>query len=340
MKKIIYIAAIFSFLLTATSCSEDAFTQVVTFDIPKEPAKLVVTSDYLNSSDSMQVFISSSWNIGGELPKDSLKKCKVELLEGTKKIADIPYILSQNIASGGFNTGQSNSRTYQAYYMAKIPTKLADNQSYTLRVSAVGFETVEAKSTMPKTVAIKKVIFTKNGFKGGSSGPFGNGGGSTIDLIAVEFDDAIEENFYNMEVIKMVRDTQTNELYKGTSYFSLNQKFSADPFGEDDYSRSFNFTDEIFNGKTFVFKIGIDTEDTFIYSGNTGNSKGSSIVESYEVRLHSLSRERFIFDNSLSKQQDSQGNPFAEPIPLYTNFDKGFGLFSLLNVSRYFVKIK
>ena len=345
MKKIIYIASIFGLALTFFACDPDSFEQVVTFDVPKEKARLVVSCEYLNNSDTLQVFVSSSWNTtDATLPSGRMDNCKVELYKGTQKIIDVPYKLTQ-LGYGSNFSGQSSNNVQQGYYAAKINGALSEKEVYTLKVSAAGFETVEAKSTVPQLINIKKVTFKKNGFKSLGGGGFGSG--STKDLFAVEFDDPTGENYYNIECIEYQRDTVTKKLYQVRKDFSINQKFNTDIFNDDsDYNRSLLFTDNIFNGKTFVFKIGVDTSYPAYFNnpddingGGFGNSNKYKI-EGYDIRLYSMSKERFIFNNSLEDFYNNEGNPFGEPVPLYTNFDKGFGLFSFLGGSNFYVKIK
>ena len=339
MKKIIYIASIFSLALTFFACNSDSFEQVVTFDVPKEKARLVVSCEYLNNSDTLQVFISSSWNASDTaLPTSKMDNCKVELYEGTQKIIDVPYKLTQ-IGYGSNFSGQSSNNVQQGYYVAKMNGALSEKEVYTLKVSAAGFETVEAKSIVPQLINIKKVTFKKNGFK--SLGGGGFGGGSTKDLFAVEFDDPTGENYYNIECIEYQRDTVTKKLYQARKTFSTNQKFNTDIFNDDsDYNRSLLFTDNLFNGKTFIFKMGVETGYREYFNNPDPVSNNNYKIEGYDIRLYSMSKERFIFNNSLEDFYNNEGNPFGEPVPLYTNFDKGFGLFSFLGGSNFYVKIK
>jgi hypothetical protein len=339
MKKILYIAAILSATLSFSACNPDSFEQVVTFNVPKENPKLVVSCEYLNGSDSLQVFVSSSWNTSdANLPSSKMDNCKVELFKGTQKIIELPYKLSQI----GYNTSfsQQPNQLMQGYYVAKMNGALNEKETYTLKVSAAGFETVEAKSNVPQLVKIKKVTYKKDGFK--TLGDGGLGSGSSIkDLLSIEFDDPNDENYYTIECIEYQRDTVTQKKFQVRKNFSINQKFDADVFSDGDYNTSLLFTDEIFNGKSFVFKMGVYTDyPQFFYSPNGNGSDLKKVIEGYDIRLHSISKGRFLFNNSLQAVYDNQGNPFGEPTPLYTNFDKGFGLFSFLNTSNYYIKIQ
>jgi hypothetical protein len=338
MKKIIYSLLAFLSIFSLISCDSDTFTQVVTFDVPKEPNRLVVSCEYLNGADSIQVFVSSSWNSGSESPsKVSLNKCKVELLEGTNKVVEVPYKLDQFATSYDFTNNSTIIRSTQSYYAAKMTQKLVAGKTYTLRVASPGFETVEAQCKMPEAIAIKKTFTKKNGFK--ISNGFG-GGTSTYNLVAFDFDDPIGENFYNVQLVQNFTDTFLNKKYVGIKGFYTNQKFTANPF-EDEYHNDFFFTDDILQGQSFTLKMGIDDFTGSINIGeNIFISTSSFLAGDYELRFHSMSKERFTFQNSAIKQADNDGNPFGEPIPLYTNFDKGFGLFALFDVSKATIKIK
>ncbi len=341
MKKILYTVGILVAALSFLACDPDSLEQVVEFDVPKEEPRLVVSCEYLNGSDSLQVFVSSSWNsTDTDLPTSKMDNCSVILYKGSEKIAEIPYKLSQ-IGFGNIFSSNQSSGIWQGYYAAKINAGLNEKEIYSLKVSAPGFATVEAFSAVPQLVKIKNITFKKDGFKTlGDGGGFGGGSSSIKDLLSVEFDDPSNENYYNIECIEYQRDTLKNKLYQVRKSFSINQKFSADLFDDNDYKRNLEFTDEIFNGKAFVFKLGIYTDYPDYFNNPDGNFGNSHIViEGYDVRLHSMSKERFLFNNSLQALNDSEGNPFGEPIPLYTNFDKGFGLFSFLSTSKSYIKL-
>jgi Domain of unknown function (DUF4249) len=339
MKRILYIAAIVSAAISFWACDADSFEQIVTFDVPKEAPRLVVSCEYLNGSDSLQVFVSATWNSSDtDLPSSKMDNCKVELYKGTEKIVELPYKLTQKAYI--YTSGKANILP-QGYYAAKMNGTLSERETYTLKVSAAGFETVEAKSIVPAVTKIKNVTFKKDGFKTLNDGGLGGGGTTTKDLLAIEFDDPNDENYYIIECIEYQKDTLTQKVFQVRKYFSTNQKFNADIFGDDSSDRSLLFTDEIFNSKAFTFKMGVYTDyPEYFNTPDGGGNNFKNIIEGYDIRLHSISKERFLFNNSLQAVYNNEGNPFGEPIPLYTNFDKGMGIFSFINTSRYFVKIK
>ncbi len=350
-KHILYLSFLASVFFTA--CDLDSFSQVVEFEIPDEKPRLSVNCEYVNNTDSIQVFVSKSWNTNKDINSTLVNNAIVELWDDAQKIVTVPYRLEQKYY------GQNGQATVgsQSYYSIKVPKSLDADKIYTLKVSAPGLESVEAKCGMPKLIKINKATYTKKGFKPKNSGGFGGGGGiaNNIDLIAVEFDDVPNEtNYYVLKMVKTLKDTVTNKIYYSQDAFRINQTFSSaatNIFDEGDYvyGGNFNFTDEIFDGKKFVFRIGVDNDNSFSYNltdkdGNYASISWTEIeklkIEGYDITLYNQSKERYYFANSLNTFYENDGNPFGEPIPLYTNFDKGFGLFSLFEVSNVYVKKK
>ncbi|MBK7028756.1 MAG: DUF4249 family protein [Bacteroidales bacterium] len=87
------------------------------------------------------------------------------------------------------------------------------------------------------------------------------------------------------------------------------------PLIEFTEGESYYFSDQYVNGQEFSIELPIT------YSGDT---PGVDIF----VELSTLSKDYFLFRKSLIKYNESQNNPFSEPIKIYTNIENGYGIFA------------
>jgi hypothetical protein len=61
------------------------------------------------------------------------------------------------------------------------------------------------------------------------------------------------------------------------------------------------------------------------------NQSDSTIIV---VSLMSLSEDYFKYKLSLEKYQETAGDPFAQPVQVYSNVENGFGIFGGYSVYR------
>lgn len=79
--------------------------------------------------------------------------------------------------------------------------------------------------------------------------------------------------------------------------------------------RGFVFSDELINGKTYNLKF---NADYYSFFGDTNK---------VYIQLKSISKELFLYFRSLQAHFNNQGDPFAEPVMVYTNVTNGLGIF-------------
>jgi hypothetical protein len=91
--------------------------------------------------------------------------------------------------------------------------------------------------------------------------------------------------------------------------------FSTDPFflggSQDNYFwDGAAFRDDAFDGQKQRITIDLD------YVGNNG------------ILLISATEEHFLYHLSYKAYQDSNGDPFAQPVQIYSNVENGLGIFA------------
>ncbi|MGB3076314.1 MAG: DUF4249 family protein [Chitinophagales bacterium] len=52
------------------------------------------------------------------------------------------------------------------------------------------------------------------------------------------------------------------------------------------------------------------------------------------VELTSTDRSTFLYNESLRIQNNTEGNPFAEPAPVFNNIEMGYGIFGSRVIAR------
>lgn len=96
------------------------------------------------------------------------------------------------------------------------------------------------------------------------------------------------------------------------------------------------FTDDYFQGKEYSLKFqvfnGYNGGGGYGYSdpGNP-NLLGGIIYQRYIIHVQKLSKELFNYLKYLKLYSHYHGNPFSEPVPVYSNIKNGIGIFAGLN---------
>lgn len=78
-------------------------------------------------------------------------------------------------------------------------------------------------------------------------------------------------------------------------------------------------TDITFNGKEYELTL-------LGYRGFRIDDKSPTSIE---IKMTSISEELLLYENSVDQAYDANDNPFVEPSTIYTNFDNGFGIFTI-----------
>lgn len=336
MKNIIRLSAVL-LLLSLLSCDEDRFSPIVEIDIPPHTPRLVIRADWSAGSDSLAVFVSKSRGVLDKTPTnfnqtysywngrdtirnvneyyDTVANAKVELLRNGQLLGTIPY----------FNKG---------YHYAKGLLKLdtISGTTYTIRVSAPNFETVEASQIIQNKFNILRGGYRANGAV--ASDPFDpfsspeKGDELTIELQ----DNGNDENYYTLESLNSNR-WGGNYVFisrdsAGKTYTAQNYLRNIDPVMEDAF-----LPDRTFNGKNYVWRFWLQPDTYFYYSnGNRFKSKLKT-GDKIQMRIRSSSKDYVLFVKTLDLAYNAQDNPFfTEPVILHSNVKKGYGIFTIGSV--------
>ncbi len=185
--------------------------------------------------------------------------------------------------------------------------KPVGGKTYTVKVQAPGFTPVEATDTLPVASEFSNVRTSDGGF---------TEEGTPLTRLQVDLvDPAHQTDHYFLSVLA----SDPSSGWTTSSFF-----ISDDPVlrrGEDllDDESSFYigrfFSDAQFQGETYTLTL--DVPEAGIFGGDT-----------HIVQLSHVSPAFFRYDQTRRLQDDTKDNPFAEPVPIFTNVEGGLGIFA------------
>ena len=126
------------------------------------------------------------------------------------------------------------------------------------------------------------------------------------------------KNYYRMSIHPANYNANTNRysINRNSNLLFSIDNFTADggvfgAFGDNLEQENF-FTDETFDGREITLTIGVGKM----------NSERIYIAP----QISQLSKSAYLYFESKRRQEDSDGNPFAEAVVVYNNIANGFGI--------------
>lgn len=196
-------------------------------------------------------------------------------------------------------TYDPNRHIYWAY-ATLLP--VAAGQTYSLQVTAPGHREVTASCTVPLTegVAITQVKDTVQ------QKPIGNGQQQEEHVFSFKWQDAPgRENYYHPVVEWEMEEPQTHRRHRGLMPGEDN------PYYTDDKKDGLVFS----SSRTFSQWPGPQTPQ----------------IRNLRVYLAVTDRTYYLYHQSLRRFRETDGNPFAEPVLIYSNVTGGLGVFAAYN---------
>ncbi|XOV94282.1 MAG: DUF4249 domain-containing protein [Bacteroidota bacterium] len=193
--------------------------------------------------------------------------------------------------------------------------------NYSIVASRSGFKAVEAQDAIP----LEKTNPSVENFKDVSDGEYY---GDRKYQLTYSFNDPPGEDFYE---VFLYAEMPEYEFYRDadTSYYSLigyrKNRIYYEEIGaelnefQDNSVDPTLFSDELFDGRKYTHTI-----EAYIYFHS--QNKDNTIKLYFEVKH--VSEAYFRYKKSFKLQLDSDGNPFAEPAPVYNNVEGGLGIFA------------
>lgn len=301
MKKILLLSAVATILLFA-GCEKD-----VVIKVPEKDPSLVLIA-LQQKGEVISASVGRSRHILQPRPG-------FDLLE-YYTVKDAQVVVYENGVS-------IDTLTYQpAEYLYKSGRGRVTREGYTysIKANAPDFKEITAESTIPSQSTIAEVRWEKNVRT--------NSYGERIDEITVRFNDPAEKNFYMLGIY------QAN--YSGYRELPVYCVSSTDKDietvnGEEDPAETENcldggnllMRDVNFNGGQKILKLSVISNylDEFV------NPSTGATARPY-VKLYRITEDHFKFAKSYNVFDNTDDNPFAEPVNVFTNVKNGYGIFS------------
>ena len=272
-----------------------ACTTVVDFDIPQNKPKVVVNA--LFSPDSV-------WRIQISRSNSILDNRLGSFFD---PVGDaVVTILDQNNQFVESITGFSDKYFRYSY---KGKTKPLPGQSYTIQVDVKDEPNIKALNKVPTLAPITSVEIDSSRFISDRE---------PIEMDITFKDPGGEKNYYTVKVIGDSyyipnKDTVwvTREIYVVLVDPSLNEEFKeSDRF----------INDNLFNGKNYNLHLKLFSQP---YWGPQ-----SPVTVHARVILVSISEEYYKYFTTKNLQDYTNGDPFAQPVQVFSNVENGLGIFA------------
>ncbi|MBI1184066.1 DUF4249 family protein [bacterium] len=267
--------------------------KVIDFKGEVKTPKIVINSLF-NTEDSFKVMISNSLSLVDQAQLKALNEATVKL-----------YDANHSLLGDGILTTDGN------YYIPDVD--IAQGNTYRIEVSNDGFTSVWAENEVPGKTAIVSVDI--NNINDQFNGP--------SKQISMKFkDDPGSENFYMVEVFT----DYSFEYIPGNfdTYHSRQVLTTNDPSLSNNALSNGGYASDrlVFSNANFKGK-----EYTFVFSTYDYTPHDSEKVH-VELHFSTLSKEAYSYFKSLDKYNQTDGNPFATPVQVFTNVENGFGIFA------------
>lgn len=322
-------------LLILTSCEKN-----IDFKSGDLKPKLVVNSVLYAGSNYKYVRVEKSRSILNEKNYfEALPNTNVKLYEDGVFLSELPFVSRLDTFHEYLNYGVVKTYPYENGYYIDSTHVVKSGSTYRLEVLAEGFDLVTAETTVPYPTKLNNLDITLEESSGNNFySPF------NIKCRLNLSDNKSEDNYYRLytrqeqgldlsnymysgyygygyEIDSMVTDTIIQLLQYSVYIDSqdpvLTSSTNTDIFGTDETS-SF-FTDELMTSGNYTLSFNIYAQRE-IYTEIGEYLKVAAIIEN-------ISKELYFYAKSQELQADVRENPFAEPVPVYSNINGGIGIF-------------
>jgi hypothetical protein len=281
--------------------------------------KQPVVNAIICAGDTAKIYLSYSFPSYKEITFEKIDSAFIQITDSKNSI---------------FTFNQYNSYYHHgaAYKSILIPSV---NETYNLNIEIDGFNSISSTTIIPNPTSIDSLCFNVI--------PNDNEEGSKLQLITW-FKDPLAQNFYYYRFsviggewqpfwIDSLQDYRIRYVYN-QELFDLYWETSDPLLGEANKfmkNKLTVFSDQLINNMSYDIKFSIPINNSsVIYDHDT------IMIYSF---LYTISSDFYYYTEALNQQYASSGNPFAEPVPDYTNINNARGIFAGISVSIDSVKI-
>lgn len=247
----------------------------------------IVVNGFFNPDSTFKLHLSESSHILSSSMLSMIIGATVELYEESNAIAKL-------------------SDNGDGYYISNIKPQFG--KQYSIKASYKSLKSVEAEDILPSPVKFTG-LDTATVYQEGME----------MKEIRLTIDDSPGVNYYNLKLYSYrpnyIYDPISNS-FDTTLVFEERYFSSDDPvFEETGGTIGTVFSDELFNGKKYTLRIKVQKDYSEIND------------RKIHVLLNHLSKDHFLYLQSFQKYSYTEGDPFSQPVRVYSNIKYGFGIF-------------
>jgi hypothetical protein len=306
MKKILLLSAV------ATVAFISACEKEVIINIPQKDPSLVVIG-LPEKGDLITANVGRSRHIlepqpGFDLREHyTVKNAQVVVFENGVSIDTLTYEPSEYMYKSGRNR------------------VIRDGFTYSVKVNAPDFKEITAETVVPSQSEIAEVRWEKDVRT--------NSYGESVDDVFIRLNDPSEKNFY---LIKIFQAGYPGYSHSVGCVSTTDKDIETIGYGDDDPVETDRcldggnllMKDVNFNGSQKQLKLSIVSmllEE--VVHPTTGR-----IYRPY-VKVYRITEDQFKFAKSYNVWDNTEDNPFAEPVNVYSNVKNGYGIFAASTVA-------
>ena len=295
------------FFLLSVSLIYISCEKVIPFEGDVNTPKLVINSVF-ESDSTFKVHVSSSRSVIDTSSFENIDDAVVTIKDGNGNVIEV-----LNHVVNGFYKGQV------------LPE---ESTTYILEVNHPNYANITASDSLPSPIIINSVD---------TSTILDPINGNRL-RISMNFDDPENnQNYYLLETYSVNEylivenlDTIEYELDTTKQFMVLTDEVFQN--GGSPWRDQGLFNDLLFNGQNKTLEIEIPNEN---WSGSEDGYDWSYKTLTLRLYLHNITISYYYYRTSLELFQNASGNPFAQPVQVYSNIENGFGVFAGSQISFF-----
>ena len=299
MKRLLFLLSI---SLAYISCEK-----VIPFEGDVNTPKLVINSVF-ESDSTFKVHVSSSRSVIDTASFKNIDDAIVTIKDRNENIIE-----TLNHVENGFYKGQTFPQ---------------ENQTYILEVNHPNYANITASDSLPSPITINSVD---------TSTIIDPINGNRLQ-ISMNFDDPENtQNYYLIETYSVneylvIKNSDTTEYELDTTKQFMVLTDEVFQNGGSPWREQGLFNDLLFNGQNKTLELEIPNDS---WSGSEDGYDWSYQTLTLRLYLHNITLSYYYYRTSLELFQNASGNPFAQPVQVFSNVENGFGVFAGSQISFF-----
>lgn len=276
-----------------------------------ETERKIVLNGFLTPSETIKINLTKSMS-AADLSSDIefIENAKVELYEDDNFITELTY-------------------TRTGFYESDF--KPSENKIYRIKVEAAGFKPVIAETKIPPKTNVLEIDGTNVKFYENDDDYYSgySESGITGNIIFKLNREKSSENYFHIKASKKYMSIAYNsETYEPIDTFYHKETVWYNPAIESDNTVEYLYITGKFEG--YVFPDKLSNSEFFDINIELSTYYSSNSEAEYDPWLYldviNFDESFYTYLKSKNLYSDNEGNPFSEPVNIYSNVENGLGL--------------